>query len=114
MKTQGFKWEVKWIAQRLKIIISEVNIAVERLERAGLLDRDENGNFFDSTKGFTTDIRDGISSQAQRRFQQRSLEQAVNAVQNVDIDFRDNTSMNMTINVNDRLCNKIGEIKVLV
>jgi hypothetical protein len=101
IKTKNFKWEPKWLAQRLQVTVSEVKIAIERLERVGLLDRDENGNLFDPTKGFSTDIREGLSSQAQRRFQQRSLEQAISAVQLVPVHLRDNTSMTMAINGKD-------------
>lgn len=103
IKTQGFRWSSKWIAQRLNKTVLEVNIAIERLERVGLLERDEEGNLFDTTNGFSTDIRDGLSSQAQRRFQERSLEQSISAVQNVPLELRDNTSMTMAINSEDML-----------
>ena len=101
IKTDGFAWDRKWIAQRLKITVSEVNIAIERLERIGLLEKDESGNLFDTTKGFSTDLREGITSQAQRRFQERSLEHAISSVQTVPIEQRDNTSMTMAINKSD-------------
>ena len=101
LKTQNFKWDKKWIAQRLKLTTSEVRFAIERLERVGLLGRDEQGNLFDTTKGFSTDIREGLSSQAQRRFQERSLSQAIAAVQSVPAPLRDNTSMTMAVNAQD-------------
>jgi plasmid maintenance system antidote protein VapI len=100
-KTEGFSWESRWLAQRLKITVSEINIAIERLERVGLLERDNDGKLFDSTKGFSTDIREGLSSQAQRQFQKRSLEQAISAVQTIPFSERDNTSMTMAINAKD-------------
>jgi uncharacterized protein (TIGR02147 family) len=101
LKTTNFKWEPKWIAERLMITISEVNIAIERLERVGLLERNEHNELFDATGGFSTDIREGLSSQAQRRFQQRSLEQVISALQTVPLELRDNTSMTMAVNQND-------------
>ncbi|MEQ1663863.1 MAG: TIGR02147 family protein [Bdellovibrionales bacterium] len=101
IKTNTFQWDPKWIAERLMITISEANIAIERLERVGLLERSLSGELFDATKGFSTDIREGLSSQAQRKFQQRSLEQAILAIQTVPVASRDNTSMTMAINHND-------------
>ena len=101
MKTEGFKWDPKWLAHRLKVTVSEINIAMERLERVGLLERDEKGKLYDPTTGFSTDIREGLSSHAQRRFQERSLEQAISAVQVVPVHLRDNTSMTMAMNAKD-------------
>lgn len=101
MKTEGFRWDSKWIGKRLNKTVSEINIVIERLERVGLLERDHSGKLVDSTSGFSTDIRDGLSSQAQRRFQERSLEKSIEALRTVPIDRRDNTSMTMAINQND-------------
>jgi uncharacterized protein (TIGR02147 family) len=101
IKTHDFRWDSKWIAQRLQKTVSEINIAIERLERVGLLDRDDKGELVDSTNGFSTDIREGLSSDAQRRFQERSLERSIAAVQNTPVNLRDNTSMTMAINVKD-------------
>ncbi|MBO9667766.1 MAG: TIGR02147 family protein [Bdellovibrio sp.] len=101
MKTENFNWNAKWISKRLQVTVSEINMAVERLERVGLLERDDEGKLFDTTKGFSTDIREGLSSLAQRRFQERSLEKAISAVQMVPNERRDNTSITMAINTKD-------------
>lgn len=101
IKTDGFTWNTRWIAQRLRLTVSEVNIALERLERVGLLGRGADGKLFDTTGGFSTDIREGLTSQAQKRFQQRSLEHAISSVQSVPVDLRDNTAMTMAINKDD-------------
>lgn len=100
-KTHDFQWDEKWIAQRLDLMISQVKIAIERLERVGLLIRNSENQLVDSTDGFSTDIREGLSSHAQRLFQQRSLEQSIKAVQAVPVELRDNTSMTMAINSED-------------
>lgn len=100
-KTSDFQWSPRWLAKRLQITVSEINMALERLERVGLLGRDDDGEYFDTTNGFSTDIREGLSSQAQRRFQERSLEQSIKALQTVPVELRDNTSMTMAIDVKD-------------
>lgn len=101
MKTKDFKWDNRWISQRIKVTISEVNIAIERLERLGLLERNEKGELIDSTEGFSTDIQEGLSSQAQRHFQQKSLQHAMNSIETIPLDFRDNTSITMAIHKKD-------------
>lgn len=101
IKTHDFQSNSRWIASRLGITASEVNIAVERLERTGLLYRDEKGQLLDVTGGFSTDIRAGLSSLAQRRFQIRSLQAAMNAVESIPPFDRDNTSMTMAVHAND-------------
>jgi uncharacterized protein (TIGR02147 family) len=101
MKTHDFKLDSKWISQRLNHSIVEINIAIERLERVGLIKKTEDGNFKDTTDGFTTDIQEGLSSQGQRRFQKKSLEHAASLIELVPIENRDNTSMTMAINKDD-------------
>ncbi|MNJ96830.1 hypothetical protein D3C87_145630 [compost metagenome] len=100
-KTEDYTQDARWISQRLQITVSEVNFALERLERVGLLEKDDDGIYSDTTKGFSTDIRDGLTSQAQKRFQEKSLQQAIQAVQTVPVEHRDNTSMTMAIQTAD-------------
>jgi uncharacterized protein (TIGR02147 family) len=122
MKTQDFHWDSKWISQRLDKTVSEINFAIERLERVGILEKNQHGNLTDTTDGFTTDIREGLSTQAQRRFQENSLKQAISSLQNTPIEFRDNTSITFALNKSDipkakkmikgfrrRFCNELEE-----
>ena len=101
IKTKKFKWDAKWIARRLGLTVSEVKIAIERLERVGLLERDDSGEFYDATHGFRTDIREGLTSEAQRRSQIRALEIATAAIRTIPIERRDNTTMTIALNNSD-------------
>lgn len=101
MKTQSFHWDNKWIAKRLGLSSVDVRAAIERLEHVGLLERDNNGVLIDSTCGFSTDIREGLSAAAQRRFQQASLRQAEKCVEDIAPNFRDNTSITFAVNMQD-------------
>lgn len=101
LKTEDFEQETKWIARRLKITVSQVNIAIERLERVGLLARDTKGYLIDKTNGFRSDIREGLSSEAQRRSLICSHELAIAAIRTIPVEFRDNTSMTMAVNTSD-------------
>lgn len=97
IKTENFKWNIPWIARRLGKTVSEIHIAIERLERTGLLVADGAGGWSDQTPGFTSDIREGLTSHAQRMFQKKSLEAAIQSLESVPIELRDNTSMTMAI-----------------
>lgn len=101
MKTRGFRLNSRWIAGRIGRTPSEVNFALERLERAGLLVRDSRNQLVDSTEGFSTDIREGLSSEAQRHFQMRSLQNAIASIEAVAHTERDNTSITMAIDPRD-------------
>ncbi len=101
LKTADFHEESRWLAQRLNITVSEVNFAIQRLIRVGLLSRDENEKIFDTTSGFTTDLRDGLSSQAHRRVQIKSLQHAIKAVEEVPLEERDNTAVTLAIQSKD-------------
>jgi transcriptional regulator with XRE-family HTH domain len=97
MKTYDYVQDPRWISQRLGITVSEVRFAFERLERVGLVEKDEDGVYFDTTRGFSSDLREGLSSQAHRQFQEKSLQKAIKAVQEISVQDRDNTSMTMAI-----------------
>lgn len=101
IKTEDFQWDFRWIAKRLQKTVSELQICIERLERVGLLARRDDGELYDTTAGFTTDIREGLTSEAQRQFQVRSLEDSIRHVQTVPHQLRDNTSITMAINIED-------------
>ena len=101
MKTKNFKWDIKWISDRLKITVSEVKIAIDRLQRVGLLEKNERGELVDTTNGFRSDLKEGFSSEGQRRSLIRSHELAIEAVRTLSVQVRDNTTMTMGINKND-------------
>lgn len=101
VRTHDFKNNHRWMAQRLGITTSEVNFAIQRLVRVGLLHRDEQDNLIDSTSGFTTDLREGLSTQAQRRVQIKSLNRAIQAVEEIPVEDRDNTAITMAIKSED-------------
>ena len=101
LKIQGFQSKPAWIASRLGVTTSEINIAIERLLRVELLERGKNGKLKDRTSGFTTDLRDGLTSEAHKRFQQQALRKAIEAISSVPLELRDNTSITMAINSKD-------------
>lgn len=96
MKLHGFQNDLKWIAKELHITVSEVRENVERLQRVGLLDIREDGKWVDLSEGFSTNLlRENETSYAHRRSQRKILEMASDALENVPVTHRDQTSIMM-------------------
>ena len=90
-----FKPSEKWIAKSLGISVSEVNIAVERLKRLGFLKVNKN-KWIDVSSEMTT-VGNDFTHAAFRRLQKQVLEKALDALENVSYDKRDQTSLTMAI-----------------
>jgi len=98
---ENFRADPKWIAKSLGVTKSEVNIAVERLQRVGLL-KIENGIWLDTTSdGHATNIQGDLTSAASRKLQRQILEKSIRALDEVPIAQRNHTSMTMAISPED-------------
>lgn len=94
METRGFRSEPAWIGRRLGLAVPEVQGALERLERVGLVKRRRDA-YVKTSEGLTTS-RD-ISSAALRRAHKQNLAIAVEALDEVPVEERDVTAMTMAI-----------------
>jgi uncharacterized protein (TIGR02147 family) len=101
LKVDGFKPEIQWIAKRLAVTPSEVRIAVERMIRLGLLEI--SGKKWRETQASVhlTNINGVSTNEASRRYQRQTLERSLRALQEVDVNERDHTSMVMAIDPKD-------------
>lgn len=95
--TEGFQSNPQWIATELKLTVTQVNLALNRLLELGFLERDTKGNLQRSTEPFTTADK-GITDSALKRHQQQILEKAIDSLQNDPIETRSNTSLTFAIN----------------
>ncbi len=105
-QTNGFQSDPAWIADRLGISSPEAQAALSRLERLGLVDLAKKKWRLCQTNLTTTH---DIPSSAIRRSHKQSLEQSIQAIEEISIEFRDITSMTMAINMK-----KIQEAKHLI
>jgi uncharacterized protein (TIGR02147 family) len=101
MRVKSFKSNCSWVSKRLGVSTQDIALAVERLERLGMIEINEDGDWIDVSSGFTTNIEDGLTSLASQKFQQQLLEKAILAIKNTSLDKRDHTSMTMAINTQD-------------
>jgi uncharacterized protein (TIGR02147 family) len=97
-----FKSDAGWVAKRLGLSPTEARVAIDRLFRMGFLLKTKRGNWEDSSKdGKLTHISPGITSAAARKHQIQLLDLSKKAVQEVDIQKRNHTSMTMAIHLDD-------------
>jgi uncharacterized protein (TIGR02147 family) len=99
-----FREDHKWMAKMLSISELEVKLAVDRLLRLEILDRDEDGRLFRTATHLSTTT--DIASAGIRHFQKQILEKAIHSLEHDDISERDITSITIAINEN-----KIKEAK---
>lgn len=79
MKAKGFKDDSKWIARRLGVPVIQIELAIERLMRVGLL-KVENGKFVAiQSNGWVPGT--GIPSSSIRKFHRQVLEKAIQAME---------------------------------
>jgi len=88
-----FQGDPRWIAKKLKITVSEVNIAVERLVRLEMLSID--GKKWKDESGAVTTVGSAVTSVALRKMQKQILQMAVDAIEEVPAADRDHSSMTM-------------------
>src|SRR5262249_24060413 len=100
-KVRGFRSEPKWIAKKLSLSPLEVNLAVARLVRLGLLSKTEKGEIAATGKGFNTFLQEGFTSAAMKGLQIRFLELAMENIRSPPYELRDNTGMTMAIRRSD-------------
>ncbi|MES2857541.1 MAG: DUF4423 domain-containing protein [Bdellovibrionota bacterium] len=108
MHVDGFKPDHKRIAKSLGIKAVEVNVAVERLVRIGMLEI-QNGKWIDRTSGTTTNIGPDVVSSAHRRLQEQLLLKAIAVQETVRSEERDHSAMTMAID-----SKKISEAKIRI
>ncbi len=102
IRVRDFKPDFQYISKTLGISKTEVQIAIERLQRLGLLDIKENGQWVDTTsKGLATNITDDLTSLASRKLQRQILEMSIKALEELPTDIRSHTSMTMAVNPED-------------
>lgn len=103
-----FRDDPKWIARMLAISELEAKLAVDRLIRLEILDRDESGKLYRTATHLSTTT--DIASSGIRHFQKQILEKSIASLEGDDILERDITSITIAIN-EERIPEAKAEIK---
>jgi uncharacterized protein (TIGR02147 family) len=100
IKIRGFRPEPKWIARKLGVTPTEVHCYMDRLVRVGILEIDRDGNWTDSSGGFSTHVLgENYTSYAHKKAQSEILKMAADALMDIPIERRDQSSTMITTNV---------------
>lgn len=94
-ETEEFQDSPEWIAQRLNIKVFEAKQALNRLERLGLLQRNDHDQLEATGASFTTST--DISSATLRKSHSDNLDLAKNSLEKDDVNIKDFSSMTMAI-----------------
>jgi plasmid maintenance system antidote protein VapI len=94
--TKNFKQDTKWIAKALGLTVSEVHIAIERLQRLSLLTLDEDGKYIDNAE-FIDFGHDQNTAAARKKWQQQTFELALKKLKEVSYDKRSHSGITMAI-----------------
>ncbi len=109
MEIKGFRQEPRWIAQTLGIRVNEVKIAIERLKRVGILQESKNGKWTNNSSQFTSTIGNDFTNRALKKLQKQILTKALEALEEVPLEDRDQSGMLMAIHKR-----QLPEIKKLI
>lgn len=105
---ESFKDDPKWIAKMLSITELEAKLAVDRLVRLEILDRNEFGKLYRTATHLSTTT--DVASAGLRHFQKQILEKSIYSLEHDDIHERDITSITVAIN-EDKIKEAKAEIK---
>ena len=100
MKLKDFQPDAAWIAKKFGVNLNQIKSAVERLKRLGIL-QIKDGKWIDQTKGYTSHLEKGKTSEARRNYQRQLLEKSLESLACEDHKLRDHTSMAMAIDSGD-------------
>lgn len=96
VRVKGFKSNVAWIAKALGISRIEAKVALQRLERLGLIKKNKKSDW-KQLSGSITNIKTEFTASALRKLQKQILSMAITALEEVPIQYRDQTSMTMAV-----------------
>lgn len=100
MRTKDFQAKPSWIAKRLGITLGEVQGAIERLQKAGILEI-KNGKWKDVSNKFTSHTNNKQYNKAAKKNQQQLFEKALKAIEDVDFEKRNHTGTTIAISSKD-------------
>ncbi|MFW7380925.1 MAG: TIGR02147 family protein [Oligoflexus sp.] len=98
MKMKNFRHDVKWMARRLGIPVIQVELALDRLARVGLIRRDGDKIVALQPDGW---IPGGVPSESIRKFHRQVLQKAIEAISTQPVNERILGTHFLTLNKSD-------------
>lgn len=98
MKMKHFRADIRWMARRLGLPVIQVELAIDRLARVGLLERDGDRLVALQADGW---IPGGVPSESIRKFHRQVLQKAVEAISTQPVNERILGTHFLTLNKSD-------------
>lgn len=96
VKLDDFEPTAEWISKKLNISTDEAALAIERLVTLKLLQKESTGSY-SKTSTYVSVMSPDFTAQALKERQKEVLSKAINALENLPIHLRDNSSMTLSI-----------------
>lgn len=100
-KLKHFRGEMKWIAKSLSLNINQVAIAVHKLQSTGLLEIVDESKWIDTSNNNTNNHIGDVTSIALKKYQKDLLHKSKSAVDEIQRELRDHTSLTLTFSKKD-------------
>jgi uncharacterized protein (TIGR02147 family) len=103
-RVKDFESSPRWVAKKLRITVTEVNNAIERLQRLKMLEITKGGKWIDCSRNNTilpNFSDEGFTDLALRRLQKQLLEKSLDSVDMVPIEKRSHTSVTLAVDAED-------------
>ena len=101
IRVKGFKSQSHWIARRLGVTAPEVQSALERLIKVGMLSIDKNKNLVDTSNKFTSHVPQNRTSEAARENQRQLFKLAKEAIDTAKFEDRSHTGVTLAFDKKD-------------
>lgn len=100
IKTEDFQADAKWMAKRLSLTVTEVHLALERLERLQYIKKDDSRGYQVCENNLSTLSHD-FTNAAFKKLQMQILTKAIEAVETIPLEQRLQTSLSIALNRDD-------------
>jgi len=100
MRTKDFQAKPAWVARRLGISLPEVQSAIDKLQRVGLL-QIKNGKWIDTSSTFTSHANNKRTTEAARENQKTLFTKALAAIENDTFEKRSHSGTTVAIALKD-------------
>jgi uncharacterized protein (TIGR02147 family) len=100
MRTKDFQQKPAWIARRLGVTLPEVQTAIEKLQKVGLL-QIKNGKWIDNSSQFTSHTNNKKFSEAAKHNQIAFFSKARESIEKDDFEKRNHTGSTIALSLSD-------------
>lgn len=100
-RTKEFRWDSKWIANRLGTTVLTVRKLLKKLEASGMIRKISDQKYEDTTNGFTTDVNNQSTNEGKIRLQEQVVDYAKSSLRDIPYEQRSNSTITFAMKKSD-------------